>query len=282
MSTLQELLVTLDAVNRDAERHAAELAAQAQRLSAAAARASMVTRGTSRGDIGGAAAALQAASKALSQAARHLHLVAISGKGFINRHSPGGATGATTPVRGPGVAPSLGTLALRLAAKPSTDLASLPVLDAAVTGALSAASSSLARWDVEDQRLCSKWFGNNHEATRDQLVGIVQRMQQHAGEVKLVPFEDGKGGPDTFAYVYPDDPRRHVFVGDLFWSTDASPPDSQAGVILHELSHFRDVAGTADHVYGTDGAEHLSAVNPSLALENADNIEYYFEELINR
>lgn len=283
MSTLQELLVTLDAVNRDAERYAAELGAQAQRLSTAASRAAVATRNSSRGEGSQAAIALHAASKAVSEAARHLHQAAITGKGFVARHSPA-PSGPTTRVGVPGtsVPRSLGALVARLTGTAATTtLASLPALNAAVTGTLSAASASLTQWDTNDQQLCEKWFGSSDESTRQKLADVVQRMQQHAAEVNLVPFEDGKGGTSIFAYVYPSDPQRRVFVGDLFWSTDTTPPDSQAGVILHELSHFSDIAGTSDHAYGTYEAEELSTSDPSLALDNADNIEYYFEELVN-
>ncbi|MDT0197339.1 M35 family metallo-endopeptidase [Arthrobacter sp. AB6] len=284
MSTLQELLVTLNAVNRDAERYAAELGAQAQRLSNAASRAAGATRESSRGDGGQTVIALQAASKAVSQAARHLHQAAITGKSFVTRHSPA-PSGATTKngVTGTNVPRSLGALVARLTGTTSTTkLGSLPALNAAVTGALSAASASLTQWDTEAQQLCEKWFGSSDESTRQQLAGVVQRMQQHAASVNIVPFEDGKGGANTFAYVYPSDPLRRVFVGELFWRTDTNPPDSQAGVILHELSHFSDVAGTSDHAYGIQDAEQLSASYPELALENADNIEYYFEEFLNQ
>lgn len=273
----------MDAVNRDAERHAAELAAQAQRLTIAASRASAATRDSSNSDGGRTAAALQAASRAASQAAQHLHQAAVTGKGFVTRHSAG-VSYASPKAGDPGttIAHSLRALVARLAGTPYLTLASLPALDSAVAGALSSASASLALWGVEDRRLCEKWFGTSSDFMRQHLISVVQRMQQHAGEVKLVPFEHNTDEQETFAYVYPSDPQRRVFVGDLFWSAGRTPPDTQAGVILHELSHFLDIAGTGDHAKGPEECEELSMSNPALAVENADNIEYYFEELVNR
>lgn len=92
MSALQDLIATLESVNRDAERYAAELAGQAQRLSTAAARAAAVTRQTSRPEGGQAAAALQAAHRALNQAARHLQQASIAGRSYVARHA-GSANG---------------------------------------------------------------------------------------------------------------------------------------------------------------------------------------------
>lgn len=90
MSTLQELLVVLEGVNHDAERFSAQLAQQAQRLGQAAAQAVAVTRQTSRTDGGQAAAALQSAQRATSQAAQQLHQAALVGRQFVSHHSGGG------------------------------------------------------------------------------------------------------------------------------------------------------------------------------------------------
>lgn len=98
MSTLQDLITTLESVNRDAERYAAELAGQAQRLSTAAAQAAAVTRQTSRPEGGQAAAALHAAHRALSQAARQLQQASIAGRGYVARHAGGATAQRAAPV----------------------------------------------------------------------------------------------------------------------------------------------------------------------------------------
>jgi peptidyl-Lys metalloendopeptidase len=43
------------------------------------------------------------------------------------------------------------------------------------------------------------------------------------------------------------------------------------------MSHFTVVAGTDDHVYGQSGAKSLAISNPTNALNNADNHEYFAE-----
>jgi len=54
--------------------------------------------------------------------------------------------------------------------------------------------------------------------------------------------------------------------------------DSVAGVLLHELSH--NICGTEDHKYSRADAEALGlAVDASKAWYNADNIEYFCEDV---
>ena len=54
--------------------------------------------------------------------------------------------------------------------------------------------------------------------------------------------------------------------------------DSVAGVLLHELSH--NICGTRDHKDGRKGAERLGrAADASKAWYNADNIEYFCEDV---
>jgi len=53
--------------------------------------------------------------------------------------------------------------------------------------------------------------------------------------------------------------------------------DSQAGTLIHEMSHFTVVANTDDFVYGQTGARNLADTNPANAIMNADNHEYFAE-----
>jgi hypothetical protein len=302
MSELLNLVAALDAVNQDAEHLAAQLAQQAGRLSQATASAASATQGSGRPEGAHATDALRNAHRAVTQAAQLLHASAVAGKGFVARHAAGvGSSGAAarpsllSPEFAPGanleppepvsaapmLARSLGALASRLVGgSQGTPLSGVPGVQAGVLGALARADVSLSRWDANDQALCARWMGDSSDATRARLQSIASRMRQRSTEIELVPFEHGHGGPDTFAYVYPNDPGHHVFVGDLFWGQHDSPPpmDSKAGVIIHEMSHFTDVGDTHDHIYGQDGAASLAEVFGSEeSLDNADNVEYYFE-----
>ena len=57
----------------------------------------------------------------------------------------------------------------------------------------------------------------------------------------------------------------------------ANGTDSKAGTLVHETSHFTVVAGTDDHVYGQTGAHNLAVSNPTNAVDNVDNHEYFAE-----
>jgi peptidyl-Lys metalloendopeptidase len=79
-----------------------------------------------------------------------------------------------------------------------------------------------------------------------------------------------------YAYVYPAQPYK-IYVCKAFWSAPLTGTDSKGGTLIHELSHFNVVAGTDDYVYGQSGAKSLAISNPTQALGNADNHEYFAE-----
>ena len=79
-----------------------------------------------------------------------------------------------------------------------------------------------------------------------------------------------------YAYVYPTQPYK-IYLCNAFWSAPATGTDSKAGTLIHEISHFNVVAGTQDHVYGQSAAAALAVSNPTNALNNADNHEYFAE-----
>ena len=81
---------------------------------------------------------------------------------------------------------------------------------------------------------------------------------------------------NDYAYVYPSKPYE-IYLCKLFWSAPLTGADSQAGTLIHEMSHFNVVAGTDDHVYGKTNCRDLAKNNPNDALNNADSHEYFAE-----
>jgi peptidyl-Lys metalloendopeptidase len=79
-----------------------------------------------------------------------------------------------------------------------------------------------------------------------------------------------------YAYVYPTQPYK-IYVCKAFWTAPNTGTDSRAGTLIHEMSHFNVVAGTDDHAYGQSAAKSLAISNPTNALDNADNHEYFSE-----
>ena len=80
-----------------------------------------------------------------------------------------------------------------------------------------------------------------------------------------------------YAYVYPTDDKQ-IYLGKVFFKASPTGIDSQMGTVAHEMSHFNSIAGTQDHVYGVINAQKLAIKNPAMALDNADNFEYFIEE----
>jgi len=120
----------------------------------------------------------------------------------------------------------------------------------------------------------TKWFGAFSDArwsTAKSHYGAIK----DAIDTKPVQFDCGCK-KTYYAYVYPDSPYK-IYLCKAFWAAPVSGTDSRGGTLIHELSHFTAVAGTDDHVYGQTGAASLAASDPTQALNNADNHEYFAE-----
>ena len=79
-----------------------------------------------------------------------------------------------------------------------------------------------------------------------------------------------------YAYVYPNQPY-NIYLCKAFWAAPLTGTDSRAGTLIHEMSHFTVVAGTDDWAYGQTNAKALAISNPTNAVDNADNHEYFAE-----
>ncbi|MFZ5544215.1 MAG: M35 family metallo-endopeptidase [Pseudomonadota bacterium] len=80
----------------------------------------------------------------------------------------------------------------------------------------------------------------------------------------------------AYAYVYPNQPYK-IYLCNAFWGAPMTGTDSKGGTLIHEMSHFNVVAGTDDWAYGQSAAARLARSNPTRALDNADNHEYFAE-----
>jgi len=96
-----------------------------------------------------------------------------------------------------------------------------------------------------------RWFGaytqSRYAIVESNFNGISNALSQ-----KNITFNCGCKDPSAYAYVFLGRPYE-INLCNLFWSAPQSPElgtDSQAGTIVHEISHFTNVAGTDDHAYG--------------------------------
>jgi peptidyl-Lys metalloendopeptidase len=121
------------------------------------------------------------------------------------------------------------------------------------------------------------WFGA-YDATRWNAVqSNFQAMANALNDETIEIHCAGATCTDsTYGYVYASSPYV-IYVCGAFWAAPATGTDSQAGTLIHELSHFTVVAGTDDWVYGQSGARSLATGDPAKAIDNADSYEYFAE-----
>lgn len=90
--------------------------------------------------------------------------------------------------------------------------------------------------------------------------------------VECVPQRCGNG---TFALTTHG--RDYIGLCGAFFKAPLTGEDSRAGTLLHDLTHV--VAGTQDYTYGRKNAQKRAAGNPNEAVDNADNYEFFMEDL---
>ena len=79
----------------------------------------------------------------------------------------------------------------------------------------------------------------------------------------------------AYVYEYPNSLRTYLCRG--FWTAPNTGTRSRAGILIHVATHSTMVAGTHDWVHGHSAAKNLAKSNPSKALDNADNYEFFAE-----
>ena len=118
------------------------------------------------------------------------------------------------------------------------------------------------------------WFGVYNSSRYNTATNHFSKIS-NAMDTAAVTFDCGCK-KKYYAYVYPTQPYT-IYLCSVFWTAKLTGTDSQAGTLIHEMSHFNVVAGTDDFVYGQAGAKNLAITNPDNAVNNADNHEYFAE-----
>jgi len=122
-----------------------------------------------------------------------------------------------------------------------------------------------------------KWFGvcdaTRFNRVKSDLSSIVSGLQA----TYPVDCAGSSCTSNTYAYVFPADSTHTVYVCGYFWRvpTRNCVLDSQPGTLIHEMSHFNNVANTNDVTYGITNCENLAKNNPAQAVRNADNFCFY-------
>lgn len=124
------------------------------------------------------------------------------------------------------------------------------------------------------------WFGA-YDASRYQTVTNNVSAIKSALSTKTMTFDcqATSCGANTIAYVYSGSPYG-IYLCNPYWSLGRTGYDTQAGTLVHEVSHFTVVAGTRDYAYGQSACKTLAQDNPGQAIANADSYEYFGETLM--
>jgi hypothetical protein len=127
------------------------------------------------------------------------------------------------------------------------------------------AESALADFDPAARAESRLMFGNDSEATRAAAAGVFGRGGTVLAGYSQENFAVNTVNTKDLAYVNVGDPTRITVTGAFF---DMSV-DSQAYVLIHEVSHFNVVGGTGD--LGITLFDTLALGRQGLGLQNADS-----------
>jgi hypothetical protein len=178
-------------------------------------------------------------------------------------------------------------LAKRGGKKPSRAEARKKAIEQAKTDATKLLKKALAdvkKWDRKAKARSRKWFGDADAATQKLLQERLEKEIDKLDSFTAKNFRRAeKGEEDCYAYVYPDKDDR-IYLGKDFDGAPATGPDSKAGTLIHEISHYDSVGGTDDVVmsdgttaYGQESCKKLAKEDPDGAKKNADSFEYFVE-----
>ncbi|EUC57017.1 peptidyl-lys metalloendopeptidase [Rhizoctonia solani AG-3 Rhs1AP] len=117
------------------------------------------------------------------------------------------------------------------------------------------------------------WFGPYNKKRWDT---VARHFALLHGQPPRFRYDCSCTEEDTFAYVYPNQ-FGTVYLCGAFWRAPVMGRDSRAGTIVHEATHFTQIAGTDDHAYGHEEAQTLAINFPDQAIMNADSHEYFAE-----
>ncbi|KAF9265890.1 peptidyl-Lys metalloendopeptidase [Marasmius fiardii PR-910] len=119
-----------------------------------------------------------------------------------------------------------------------------------------------------------EWFGAYTDSRHSTVVSHYNNIKGYSFTGNTYDCSCTEAG--TYAYVVLSE-FGVIHLCPVFWEAPLSGTDSKGGTLIHESSHFTQIAGTDDHVYGQSAARSLAKSNPTEAIDNADNHEYFAE-----
>ncbi|KAI0697605.1 peptidyl-Lys metalloendopeptidase [Cytidiella melzeri] len=120
------------------------------------------------------------------------------------------------------------------------------------------------------------WFGAYSDANHGLLLTNFASMSNSS--FPEYTFDCACNIPSVYAYARPD-VYGQVTVCNAFWDAPLNGTDSQGGTLVEVGSYFYQNGGTLDYTYGQEAAIELAQSDPQDAINNADNYEYFAENV---
>ncbi|MFC0571790.1 M35 family metallo-endopeptidase [Paraburkholderia solisilvae] len=141
---------------------------------------------------------------------------------------------------------------------------------------LDRALDRLDKYGANDPEL-KQWFGAN--ANPDQIRQTLMKMRQTlaSGDYKFA-LDPPAPGNWEMAHVFPND-RSHTIHVRPHMLDPVFGKNTPEITLAHELSHFDDIGGTRDHIYGDRNALTLARTNSATAMNNAENYGMFIRQV---
>lgn len=135
-----------------------------------------------------------------------------------------------------------------------------------------------------------RWFGLWDPVRAKQVRNSLAALKTHIRTSKITYFcaQNGEQNCDstTYANVFPNDPTTIYICQSYFDLPTLSDSDfqevfdsgTQAGTIIHEMSHYDTVGGTDDLCYNRGVCSDYARRSPARAVHNADSYQYFAED----
>ncbi|KAG8694361.1 hypothetical protein FRC09_009894 [Ceratobasidium sp. 395] len=122
------------------------------------------------------------------------------------------------------------------------------------------------------------WFGRFSEVKVEKVLENFKEIGDNPSRMTYdcSPTDTSRCTSTTCAYVNSLKSDR-VNLCPLFWTRPTSGSQSQAGIIVHEFTHFLEYGGTKDHKYSHTECMALATSDPAKAITNANNYAFFAE-----
>ena len=137
----------------------------------------------------------------------------------------------------------------------------------AIERAIDLENPSFDKLVIKHFNLRSSEYRSKH--FRQKIIRIKQQLKLLNEEHFL------KSNTKLIAYVYPDDEKKIIWLGHLFFQLRNNGMESKASVLIHEVSHWSDCLATNDYAYY---GEKLALLSCSSKINNANSWENFIIE----